>query len=421
MKHKMALPRIQDFDDPEYDPFTASARLANTDQATDIYPELKRLRQIATVQEMDLRAHFGTATDLTAQESRQFAVFGYNEVCQILFDSENWSNKAYEVSLGIAFGDSITIMDPPRHRDFRKIFQKAFTPTMIANYGKTTIPEAVNSSIERLVGRGEADLASEFAFRFPFDFINELLQLPHQDRATFQKLAFGQTTTRYDLVHSREAGQKLRTYLYELLEDRRSNPLGDGDFISTIALAEIDGERLPDEVIVSFLRQLMNAGGDTSFHGFSSALTVMMTRPGLLDMVRNDRTLIDAALDECLRLEAPTNMLDRTPSREITVAGVTMLPGDRVNIILGAANRDETIFEDPDTFSLARKQKRHTSFGYGPHICIGQHLAKLEMRIALNTLLDRLPNLRLDPAYPAPVVAGIGLRGPKSVRVLFDT
>lgn len=417
----MALARIKDFDDPDYDPFTASARLANTDQVTDIHPELKRLRQIAPVQELDIRVHFGTAADLTAKDSRQFTVLGYNEVCQVLFDSENWSNKAYETSLGVAFGDSITIMDPPRHGTYRKIFQKAFTPTMIASYGKTLIPAVVNSLIDGFASRGSADLASEFSLLFPFHFINELLQLPHEDRATFQKLAFGQATTRFDLVHSKEAGQKLRTYLYELLEDRRTNPLGDGDFISTIALAESNGERLPDEVVVSFLRQLMNAGGDTSFHGFSSALTVLMTRPGLLDMVRNDPSLIDPALDECLRLEAPTNIIDRTPAREVTVAGVTMLPGDRVNIVLGAANRDDTVFEDPDTFSLNRKQRRHTSFGYGPHICIGQHLAKLEMRIALNALLDRLPNLRLDPSHPAPVVSGIGLRGPKHVHVLFDS
>lgn len=416
----MAINRIQDFDDPDYDPFTASARLANTGQVTDIYPELERLRRIAPVQEMDLRVHFGTATDLTAEDARQFSVFGYNEVCQIMFDTEDWSNKAYETSLGVAFGDSITIMDPPRHRDYRKIFQKAFTPMMIAGYGKTLIPDVVNRLIDKFAGRGHADLASEFALLFPFHFINELLQLPHEDRATFQKLAFGQATVRFDPIHSREAGQKLRAYLYELIEDRRNNPLGPDDFVSTIATAEMDGKRLPDEVVVSFLRQLMNAGGDTSFHGFSSALTVLMTRPGLLNIVRADRSLIDAALDECLRLEAPTNMLDRTPARETTVAGVTMVPGDRVSIVLGAANRDETVFEDPDTFRLDRKQKRHTSFGYGPHICIGQHLAKLEMRIALNALLDRLPNLRVDPVYPAPVISGIGLRGPKNVHVLFD-
>lgn len=415
----MTASRIQDFDDPDYDPFTASARMANTGSVSDVYTEIGRLRRLAPVHELDLRVHFGTAYDLTVQGARQWSVLGYNEVNQILFDTENWSNKAYETSLGVAFGDSITVMDPPRHKDFRKIFQKAFTPAMIAVYGKTIIPKVIDGLIDGFANRGHADLANDFALLFPFHIINELLQLPHEDRSVFHKLAFAQATVRFDPVHSREAGQKLRTYLYDLIEDRRRNPLGENDFISTMVLAEVDGERLPDEILVSFLRQLMNAGGDTSYHGFGSAMTVLLTRPDVLARIKADRSLVDPALDECLRLEAPTMIIDRTPAKETTVAGITMMPGDRVSIVLGSANRDETVFEDPDTFSLDRKQKRHTSFGYGPHICIGQHLAKLEMRMALNGLLDRLPGLRLDPAYPAPAVLGIGLRGPKNVHVLF--
>lgn len=415
-----AVLAIKDFDDPDYDPYTASERMAGTGAVGDVMPELRRLRSEAPVHELDLRVHLGTAADLGMIGRRKFSIFGYKEVSEVLGDPTRFSNSIYEPSLGVAFGRAITVMDPPEHRGYRMLFQKAFTPAMIADWGDGIIPESISRVLETIRHRGKADIEKEFALLFPFTFIFELLRLPVADRAVFQKLAFSQTTVRFDPHHGREGGAKLREYLIALVKHRRANPMGENDFVTALADAEVDGERLPEEILISFLRQLMNAGGDTSYHGFSTVIAALLRHPEQFEAVKADRTLVPAAIDEGLRWEPPIMILDRTPVAEMDFGGFRMKPGDHIGVILSSANRDEKVYEHPDRFDIWRKQARHVSFGFGPHVCIGQHLARLELRTALNLVMDKLPNLRLDPDYPEPQAYGVTTRKPKEVRVLWD-
>jgi len=281
------------------------------------------------------------------------------------------------------------------------------------------VPSIIARHIDPFVERGRADLVKEFALLFPFTFIMELMGLPEQDRAVFQKLAFGQIFITFDPGHGMEAVNKLKDYLTELVHLRREQPIGDNDFIHTLATAEIDGERLPDDVVIAFFRQLMTAGGDTSYHGFSNLLAGLLTHADQLEALRRDRKLVPQAIDEGLRWDGPNLFISRTPAREVTMAGVKMQPGDILDVVISSANRDETQYPDPDRFNIFRDNRRHVAFGLGPHVCIGQHLARMEMTIALNGLLDRLPGLRLDPEAPPPVIRGFTLRAPDSLPVLF--
>jgi cytochrome P450 len=317
------------------------------------------------------------------------------------------------------FGETITQMDAPEHRRYRALFQQAFAPNMLDGWREDLVPRIVNELIDRFVERGEADLVGEFALHFPFQFITELLALPAADRTIFHKLAFAQTTSRYDPQHAAEAGGKLTSYLRALIAERRDNPPSPDDFVHVMATAQVDGETLPEIVIVSFLRQLMNAAGDTSYHGFSNLMAGLMANPDQLAAIRSDRSLIPLAAEEALRWEAPIVNLERSPAQTVELHGITIHPGDRVYASIGGANRDGSVFEDPDRFDIHRKRQRHMAFGQGPHICIGQHLARVEMVVALNALLDRLANLRLDPDAPFPTVYGVSLRKPKAVRVRF--
>lgn len=414
----MASIAIRDFDDPDYDPYTASERIAGTSRVGDVYPELARLRALGSVHEIDLRVHFGTMPDQGLKDLRKFAVLGYDDVVTVMGDPALFSNRIYERNLGLAFGQSITLLDPPEHRAYRMLFQKAFTPAMIAGWATTIVPAAINRVIDGFAGDGHADLVRDMGLVFPFTFIFELLDLPERDRAVFQKLAFSQTTVRFDPDHGLEGGAKLRDYLAELVARRRRDG-GPDDFVATLCRAEVAGDRLPEEILVSFLRQLMNAGGDTSYHGFSTLMGALLLHPVQLAAVRDDRSLAGAAIDEALRWEAPILLSDRTPVREIQFGGHVMAPGDHVSAVLGAANRDPAAFPDPDRFDIFRSPKRAMTFGAGPHVCIGQHLARLEMATALNLLLDRLPNLRLDPAHPAPEPVGLTTRKPKAVHALW--
>jgi len=290
---------------------------------------------------------------------------------------------------------------------------------MLGEWQNNLVPRLINSLVDAFASDGKAELIGQFALHFPFMFVMELLDLPSESRKTFHKLAFCQTAVRYDYEQAIEAGTKLTRYITSLIEERRESPPGPTDFVHVLAHAKVEGEYLPHSVFVSFLRQLMNAAGDTSYHGFSNLLASLLTHPDQLEAVKADRSLVPQAIDEALRLEAPIVFLERTPHDAIELDGHRIEPGDHVSVSIGDANRDESVYEDPDSFNIFRKKVRHSSFGQGPHICIGQHLARVEMTVALNTLLDRLPNLRLDPDQPPPVVHGVSMRKPKAVHVLF--
>ena len=177
---------------------------------------------------------------------------------------------------------------------------------------------------------------------------------------------------------------------------------------------------LPDEVLVSFMRQLINAAGDTTYRATSSLLAGLLTHPDQLDAVRKDRSHIPAAIEEALRWEPPVTVCPRLTTQAVTLGGVEIPAGAEVDTMTGAYNRDPARYEHPDQFDIGRKAQRHMAFAYGQHVCIGQHLARVEMTRALNALFDYLPNLRLDPDYPPPKAMGVNMRMPPAIHVRFD-
>lgn len=412
-----AVPEIQDFHDRSFNPFAAAKEGGCEDRV--FHPALRRLRDANPVFDGDLRKHFGLGPDLTMRHLRHVALLGHREVHQALTDLEAFSNAAYQHNLGVYFGRSITTMDDPDHSRFRRVFQQAFTPRTVAQWGEQAIPAIINRLIDAFESHGRAELVSQFTLHFPFHFIHELMGLPKDHRDVFQRLAFAQILITFDREHGMEAVEKIRDYLTALIHHRRDHPIP-GDFVSTIAAAEVDGELVPDDVVISFFRQLMNAGGDTSYNGFSVVMAALLTHPDQLARVRSDRRLVPAAIEEALRWNAPVTMLARTPKRRIELAGVTIEPGDHAAVILPAANRDPDLYESPEIFDVMRGPRAHGAFGYGSHVCIGRHLARLEMITALNVLLDRLPNLRADNEFPPPEVSGFTLRSPASLHVRFD-
>lgn len=411
--------KIKDFDDPTFNPFKVSEVVAGQGAITDIYSELRRLRQIKSVWPIDPRLHFGTAPDGTLEGVRKWTILGHADVTKVMTEVTHFSNRNYELNLGQMFGRSITVMDPPEHRVYRSLFQHAFVPNMLGAWREQLIPNIINGLIDKFVDRGSAELIGEFALFFPFHFVMNLLNLPREDWQIFHRLAFAQTTIRYDYEHGIEAGRKLSEYVTDFIKERCENPPAKDDFVYVLANAEANGERLPEIVLVSFFRQLMNAAGDTSYHGFSSLLSGLLRHPDQLQAVRANRSLLNQAIEEGLRWESPIVYTERTPHHEVTLDGNTLVPGDHLFVSIGSANRDETLWENPDQFDIFRKKQRIFSFGAGPHVCIGQHLARLEMSIALQLLLDRLPNLRLDPGYPDPVVRGVSMRKPESIHVVW--
>jgi cytochrome P450 len=277
----------------------------------------------------------------------------------------------------------------------------------------------VNSIIDKFAARGSAELVREFSAKYPFEVIYGQLALPTEELQIFHRLAVGLMCITVDWPHAVDASRKMGDYFSVLLAERRAQGTGD-DLIGMLARAEVDGERLPDDVAVSFLRQLMNAAGDTTFRSTGSMLVGLLTHLEQLEAVRRDRSLVPRAVDEALRWDGPLTVLTRQAMKDVVLEGVEVAAGTKIDVVQGSANRDPARFKDPDRFDISRAPARHVAFAYGPHVCIGQHLARLEMARAVNALLDRLPNLRLDPAFPPPKVLGLNSRAPQAVHVLFD-
>jgi cytochrome P450 len=189
--------------------------------------------------------------------------------------------------------------------------------------------------------------------------------------------------------------------------------------ISGLAAAEIDGEQLSDEEIFSFLRLLLPAGVETTYRALGNLLFALLTNPDQLDAVRSDRSLLPQAIEEAVRWEPPLIMITRVATRDTELGGVQIPAGCSVMPVLGAANRQDERYADPSRFDIFRDAKPNIGWGHGVHVCLGMHLARLEMRVALNLLFDRLPNLRIDPAADDPYIRGQAFRSPTSLPVLF--
>lgn len=414
----MTTQRIVGFDDPTFDSEKAFAEKIGTDVIENPYPKFAEMRAQAPVHAGDFRAMFGLPRDSTLADMPHWTVVAHREVMEVLGDQATYGNKIYERNLGKGFGRSITTMDPPEHPRYRKLFQKAFTPVAIANWGDTLVKPVIEGLVEGFVGEGKAELVRHFTTRFPFHFIYSQLDLPEEDRDTFHKLAVALTCIANYPKEGAEASRKLGDYMALLLRERRG---GKGtDLITLVANAEIDGGRLPEEVMVGFFRQLMNAAADTTYRGSSNLLAGLLANPEQLEAVRQDRKLIPQVIEEGLRWETPVVSLQRCTTKAVTLGGVELPEGAALDVVIGSANRDERQFQDPERFDIQRKGQRQVAFGFGPHVCIGQHLARVEITVALNALLDKLPNLRLDPDKSVPVVRGLALRAADAIHVRWD-
>jgi cytochrome P450 len=410
---------IVDLDDPAFDPFVGDA-LAFGD-IVNPFPRLHELARQNWVHPGEYRGFFSDLRNAAMEkyDYKYFTVFGYDNCAENLPNAELFSNYPLALTIGTSFGRTISGMDPPEHTRFRRIFQKAFLPQTVRKWGEALVQPVVDSLLDKVAGQDRCDLVEDFTFHYPFQVIYRQLDLPPEDIRIFHKLAITQTTFYYAPQTAIEAGEKLGVYFTAMVRARRESP-GE-DLVSALALAEADGERLPEEVVVSFLRQLTNAGGDTTYRGTSVLLAALLAHPDQLEAVRNDRSLVGAAIEEALRWDGPVMTATRMTTRDVAIHGFTFPKDSIVEFVQGQGNRDETKFADPDRFDIRRdRTHRHLAFTTGPHVCIGQHLARVEMERALNAILDRFPKVRLDPDAPPPETRGFTLRTPRHIHVRID-
>ena len=414
----MQITPLADLEDRSFDPFLVEK--LSTGDCIDPYPVLHALREKAPVHEGSYRKLFTDVPDVLIGDKEQYIVVGYDAVLHVLTNPEIFTNRdAFIHTLGKSFGRTVTVMDAPEHGRYRKIFQKAFLPGVVSKWGESVVDPVVERLMAAFLDRGRADLVEEFTHHYPFQVIYSQLRIDQQQASIFHKLAIAQLLSTIGAPQGDESTAKLGVFFEALLAARRAEP-GD-DLVSHLATVEVDGERLPDEVLIAFLRQLMNAGGDTTYRGTSILLTGLLQNPDQLRAVEADRTLIAAAIEEAVRWDGPVTSTLRYVAQDTEIAGVPVPAGAILNVVLGSANRDPSKFENPDQFNIFRERRfRHVAFANGPHVCIGQHLARVEMTRAVNAILDNMADLRLDPAMPPPAVRGHILRVPEHLHVAFE-
>ena len=346
-------------------------------------------------------------------------VLGFDECVQVLRDNETFSSTVYEGIMGMVMGRTILQMDEPEHRMQRALVSPAFRSKMLEKWEESLVRTVVNELVDQFAGRGHADLVQELTFNFPVQVIARILGLPRRDYPKFQRWAIEITSVAANWDRGVAASEALREYFAGVLAERRLHP--SDDLITELVTVEVDGNRLTDEEIYSFLRLLLPAGVETTYRASGTLLYALLTHPDQMAAVQKDRSLLAQAIEEVVRWEPPVTIILRRAMRNTEIGGVPVAKGADVGLLLGAANRDRRKYENPDEFDMFREVRQHVGFGFGVHVCLGMHLARMEARVAIDTLFDRLPDMRLDPAPGQDLhIKGLAFRSPIALPVSFS-
>ena len=399
------------------DAFDAMGQFTNTvaGDVRDPYPGLAQKRREAPV-ELAMQA------DFDGGESPVANIYTYDTVAQVLRDNVTYSSGAIRELMEVVMGPFVLVgMDEPEHKRHRGLVSAAFRHKSLVRWESDVIEPIMHDLIDTFAARGRAELVREFTFQFPVQIIAEILGVPHEDHEKFHDMAVWVVNVAANPEKGIASSQALRDYLAVIVEQKRSKP-GD-DVISLLVQEELDGERLDDEEIYSFLRLLLPAGAETTYRATGSFLYGLLTHSDQLDALRSDRSLMAQAVEESIRWESPLLITSRVSTVDSVVGGVEIPAGTMVIPNIGSANHDDTRWDHADEFDILRPVLPHISFGVGPHMCLGMHLARMEMAGAVNALLDRFPDIRLDPdavERDDPHIHGERFRSPTSLPVVFN-
>jgi cytochrome P450 len=352
-----------------------------------------------------------------SDDQPSYHVTRYADAERVLRDWETFSSSINAEVIGRYMGDLILAMNGKEHRRYRNLVAHAFRASVLERWDRQLVCPVIDGLLADIAPLGRADLVASVTSQYPVQVICGIVGVPLEDHEPFARWAEEINTGPLDPERGMLASARMREYLEPLVEARRAEPTG--DLLSELVHAEVDGERLSDEKIYGFLRLLLPAGAETTFRVMGNALYALLTHPDDLARVTADPDLLPEVVEETLRWETSVTMVSRVAAVDTEIAGCPIAAGSPVNVLTGSSDRDADRFDDADQWKLDRPTQHHLAFGTGPHQCLGMHLARLELRAGLAAILDRLPDLRLDPDAPPPVIQGYAFRGPDTLPVLF--
>ena len=398
-----------------FDPYELKDVVGGT--IRDPYPAMHALRRECPVHVGPIDLGEG-AEIADPSKPAPVTVFGFDEVVQVLRDNETYSSTIYGEVVGMVMGRTMLEMDEPEHRAIRTLVAGSFRSKMLERWEEDLVARVVNELIDTFIDEGRTDLVRSVTFNFPVQVIARILGLPRQDYPKFQRWALELTSVAANWDRGVAASAALRDYFADIMAERRATP-GD-DLISDLVQTEVEGTHLNDEEIFSFLRLILPAGVETTYRASGSLLFALLQDRTQFDALYQDRSLFASAFEEVVRWEPPVTVILRRATRDTELAGVPIQEGADLALLIGAANRDERKYADPDRYDMFRAQRQHVGFGFGVHVCLGMHLARMESRIAINTLFDRLGPFTLDPDAEPPHIEGMAFRSPLSLPVVFS-
>ncbi|MBE1547070.1 cytochrome P450 [Mycobacterium sp. OAS707] len=346
-----------------------------------------------------------------------YAAVSFDAVNRVFRDGKVFNSHIYDSTIGLFIGPTILAMEGKKHWEHRNLVSAAFKSRSLARWEPEIVRPVVNKLIDEFIETGEADLVKDFTFEFPTRVISKLLGLPEEDLAWFRKRAVELISYTVRYKRAFEASAELKDYFLQQIEQRRSKPTE--DIIGDLVTAEIDGEKLSDEAIYSFLRLLLPAGLETTYRSSGNLLYLLLSHPEQFRAVQENHELIAPAIEEGLRFETPLTTVQRYASEATEIEGVELPAGAVVDVCIGSANRDEKRWERSEEFDIFRRRVPHLSFAAGEHTCMGLHLARMETRVAVETLLARLTNIELV-TDDDPHIFGQPFRSPTAIPVTFD-
>jgi cytochrome P450 len=381
----------------------------------DPYPYFAQKRDGAGVFHGSVIDYSKTPESLRPKKS--FAAMSFDAVNTAFRDGKVFSSTYYDNTIGLFIGPSILAMEGKTHREHRNLVSAAFKSKALARWEPEVVRPICDALIDEFIDAGRADLVRDFTFEFPTRVIAKLLGLPADDLPTFRQRAV--QLINYTIKYERafEASAALKDYFLEQIERRRAKPTE--DIIGDLVTAEIDGEKLSDEAIYSFLRLLLPAGLETTYRSSGNLLYLLLTHPEQFAAVQSDHALVAPAIEEGLRYETPLTTVQRFTTEDAVLQGIKIPARSAVDLCIGSANRDRHRWERSEDFDIFRKQLPHISFAAGEHTCLGLHLARMETRVALECLLSRVTNLKLV-TDDDPHIYGQPFRSPTALPVTFD-
>jgi len=331
----------------------------------------------------------------------------YDDVVAVSRDTETFSsasgiNISYppeaDPEIVTAVVGNMICMDPPLHRAYRKIAQPFFTRSLIAKL-EDRVRELAVGILDGAAGRGECDFMADIAAPLPISVLCDILGVPHEDwRNIFEwsNILIGFDDP--ELGKSEELIQQtfmdLFGYGQQLIADRRANPRD--DLMTAIAMAKTDdGTEIPEHLLNGFFLLMVIAGNETTRNSISGGMLALIENPDQRRMLLDDRSRIPVAVEEILRWVSPVNHMRRTVLRDTELHGTKLAAGDKIVMWYGAANRDPEAFDRPQTFDITRDPNAHIAFGIGEHFCLGARLGRLQIRIMMEELMERLPDIEL--------------------------